>query len=76
MKIFKKDGQPQPTKLQKRIANISTPELVMWVENSLFVIGKNIAGAGSHTIDQLEEANLGAEALYAITQELLKRARN
>lgn len=48
----------------------------MWVENSLFVIGKNIAGAGSHTIDQLEEANLGAEALYAITQELLKRARN
>ena len=48
----------------------------MWVENSLFTIGKSIAGTGSHSIEQLEEANLGAEALYAITQELLKRARN
>lgn len=60
----------------KRVEKISTPELVMWVENSLFVIGKNIAGVGSKTPEQYEEAVLGAEALYAITLELKKRANN
>jgi hypothetical protein len=48
----------------------------MWVENSLFVIGKNIAGAGAKTADQYDEAELGAEALLAIVQELKKRANN
>ena len=76
MKIFKKDGPPQPTKIQKRVANISTPELVTWAENSLFVIGKEVTGwMRTHDAALLEEADLGAEALYAITQELKKRAK-
>lgn len=48
----------------------------MWVENSLFVIGKNLAGVGTKTMDQYDEAELGAEALLAITRELKKRAQN
>jgi hypothetical protein len=79
MTIFqKKKGGSQPqTKLQKRIAGISTPELVTWAENALYVIGKETTGwMRTRDIGLLEEADLGAEALYAITQELLKRAKN
>lgn len=56
---------------------ISTPELVTWAENSLFVIGRDVTGwLRSKDAAMLDEADLGAEALYAITQELKKRAKN
>lgn len=77
MTIFKKkkDGYQPQTKIQKRVGMISTPELVTWAENSLFVIGKEITGWQRTREDfLLEEADLGAEALYAITQELKRRA--
>ena len=79
MTIFKKktDGHQSQTKLQKRVAQISTPELVTWAENSLFVIGKEVTGwMRTKEAALLDEADLGAEALYAITQELKKRAKN
>jgi hypothetical protein len=72
----KKDGSQPQTKLQKRVGMISTPELVTWAENSLFVIGKNVTGwMKTKEGFLLDEADLGAEALYAITQELKKRAK-
>lgn len=79
MKIFKKNEagfQPQ-TKIQKRVATISTPDLVAWTENALFTIGKNVTGWQRNPSEDylLEEADLGAEALYAITQELKRRAK-
>ena len=77
MKIFKKDGQPQLTKLEKRVASTGTSDLVMWAENALFVIGKGITHhQRDRNIDSLEEAILGAEALLAITKELKKRTTN
>jgi hypothetical protein len=78
MKIFqkKKAGHQPQSKLAQRIANISTPELITWAENSLFVIGKNLVHHQRDGIDALKEAELGAEALLAITQELIKRAKN
>jgi len=49
---------------------------VTWAENALFVIGKEVTGwMRTHDAALLEEADLGAEALYAITQELKKRAK-
>ena len=46
----------------------------MWVENSLFVIGKNITHwERERSPELLEEAHMGAEALYAITTELKNR---
>ena len=60
----------------QRVEKIPTTELVLWVENALFVIGKNVAGVGAKTPEQYEEAVMGAEALYAITLELKKRANN
>lgn len=76
MKIFrkKKVGNQPSSKITKRVANISTPDLVMWAENALFVIGKELT---HHQRDKnseaLYEAELGAEALLAITRELRKR---
>jgi hypothetical protein len=77
MKIFqKKKGGSQPqTKLEKRIAGISTSDLIVWAENALYVIGKELT---HHMRDKNENAlyemELGAEALLAITKELKKRA--
>jgi hypothetical protein len=56
------------------VSGISTPELITWAENSLFVIGKNIVHHQRDGIDAIAEAELGAEALLAITQELKRRA--
>ena len=72
----KKAGHQLPPKLMERVEKISTNELALWAENALFAIGKNIAGVGAKTSEQYEEAYLGAEALYAITLELKKRANN
>jgi hypothetical protein len=76
MKIFKKAGLPPQSKIQKRVAKISTPELSVWVETSLFTIGKNVAGISGGSKEQLKEAEMGAEALLAIIQELIKRSEN
>lgn len=75
MKILKRAGHPQQSKLQKRVASISTNDLVGWAENALYVIGKEITHHQREKgPDALDEAKLGAEALLAIVEELQKRA--
>ena len=75
MKIFKKDGSRQLTKMEKRVSTISSYDLVMWAENALYVIGKEVTHyQRDRNVDALDEAILGAEALVAITKELKKRA--
>lgn len=75
MKIFKKAGQPQLTKLQKRISGLQTFDLVMWVETTLYGIGKAVAGGGQKTVESYIEAEENAEALLAVIQELKRRAQ-
>jgi hypothetical protein len=61
--------------LEKRVAIISTTDLVIWTENALFTIGKQTTGwLKSKDVFLLDEAELGAEALLAIIKELKKRA--
>jgi hypothetical protein len=68
---------PQPTKLQKRISGLPTYDLVSWVENSLYVIGKEITHhQRTRNLDSLSEMEMGAEALLEIVRELKKRAEN
>ena len=77
MKIFKKKkaGLQPPSRVQKRVEMISTPDLVTWSENALYVIGKELTGwLRDNNDDRLREADMGAEALLAITRELLKRS--
>jgi hypothetical protein len=76
MKILKRDGQPQPTRLQKRISGISTPELVTWVETMLPTIGRNVVHHTRDGIVALQEAEVSAEAVYEIVKELKKRNQN
>jgi RNA 3'-terminal phosphate cyclase len=76
MKILKKAGHQPQTKLQQRVSKISTSELTVWAETSLYTIGKNIAGMRGGTPEALKEAEIGAEALLAIVQELIKRSEN
>lgn len=76
MKILKKVGLPQQSKLEKRIAGIGTSDLIMWAENALYVIGKNITHhQRTQGFEALFEAEEGAEALVAIVRELKKRAQ-
>jgi hypothetical protein len=60
--------------MQKRIGKLPTSELLIWSENALFVIGQNL-NHWSRNKDEtlLEEAKIGAEALYEITLELKRR---
>jgi len=79
MTIFQKktDGYQPQTKIQKRISKIATPDLIMWAENALYVIGKELTQWSRNREDSLlEEASLGAEALYEITLELKRRSSN
>ena len=77
MKIFKKAGRQPLTKIEKRVASISTPDLVGWAENALFVLGKELTSwLRDKDPHKMDEAVLGAEALLAITKELQKRSRD
>jgi len=58
------------------VAGIGTPDLIMWVENALYVIGKEITHYQRDNSEfALEEALMGADALVAIIKELQKRAK-
>lgn len=74
MKIFKKDGNPQPTKLQKRISGLPTVEIVTWVETYLAEIGRNVAGLGEKTPEKYAEALKSAGVVVDLVSELHKRS--
>jgi hypothetical protein len=48
----------------------------MWAENSLFTIGRNVAGAGKKGFEDYSEALVGAETLVHILEELIQRTKN
>jgi hypothetical protein len=57
------------------VSGIGTSDLILWAENALYVIGKELTHhQRDKSIDSLNEARMGAEALLAITDELIKRA--
>lgn len=74
MKIFKKDGQPQLTKLQKRISGLPTYEISVWAENYLAEAGQLIAGLGPKTPERFEEAIKSIEIVLDLIRELHKRS--
>jgi hypothetical protein len=77
MKLFKKTEwvKPFPEKLEKRVSRIPTAELEMWIDQSIYEIGRCLSGyTKSRDIFYLEEARVGAEALHAVVEELYKRS--
>jgi len=71
-----KQIEQEQTKLEKRVASLDTHDLVKWVDQTLFTIGKNvISWDRSGEPEMLSEAELGAEALHAVIKELIKRSK-
>jgi len=76
--MFKKKtiwDKPFSEKVSKRVSKIPTSELEMWIDQSLYEIGKCMT-MYSKTRENiyLEEALVGAEALHAVVDELKNRA--
>ena len=77
MKLFKKDewDKPFPEKIAKRASRIPTSELEMWIDQSIYEVGRCLSGyTKSREPFYLEEARTGAEALHAVVEELYKRS--
>lgn len=74
---FKKNKQnvKEQSRIEKRLGSLDTSELVRWVDQTLFIIGKNvISWDRTGEAEMLSEAELGAEALHAVIKELIKRS--
>ena len=68
--------QPQ-TRIEKRVAAISSPDLITWMEQSMYTIGKHITvWQRSQSKADLDEVVMGAEAFYAIARELKRRSES
>ena len=72
MKLFKKNStwdKPFSEKVAKRVAKIPTAELEMWIENSIYEVGRCMSGySKSRELFYLEEARVGAEAMNAVVE--------
>jgi len=74
MKIFKSKKVRELTKIERRVASMSTSELLGWTDQIMFTVGRNLsAWVKSQNEYTLEEARVGAEALHAILDTLSKR---
>ena len=76
--MFKKKelwSKPFSEKVSKRVAKIPTAELEMWIDQSLYEVGRCVSSySKSREKVYLEEALQGAEALHAVVDELHRRA--
>jgi hypothetical protein len=76
--MFKKKEpwtKPFSEKVAKRVVKIPTTELEMWIDQSLYEIGRCLSSySKSREKMYLEEALQGAEALHAVVDELHLRA--
>ena len=76
---FKKTKQrwekPFSEKIAKRVSKIPTMELEVWVEQSIYEVGRcmSMYNKSHRDVTFLDEALIGAEALHAVVYELKKR---
>ena len=70
----RKWDKPFSEKIAKRVSRIPTGELEMWIDQSLYDIGRCISSyQKSREQVFLDEARQGAEAMHAVVEELHKR---
>lgn len=64
------------TPVERRVARIPTPDLHTWSEQALTALGRSLRDYQRTQVDaDLQEAELGAEALLAVVRELRRRTR-
>ena len=67
--------KPFSEKIAKRVSKIPTAELEMWIDQSLYEVGRCMSlYAKSREKVYLEEALTGSEALHAVVDQLHSRA--
>ena len=67
--------KPFSEKVSKRVAKIPTTELEMWIDQSIYEVGRCMSSySKSREKVYLDEALLGAEALHAVVDELKNRS--
>lgn len=68
-------SKPFSEKVARRVSKIPTAELEIWVDQSLYEIGRCMSSySKSREQMYLDEALLGAEALHAVVDELVARS--
>jgi hypothetical protein len=73
-KIKEPWAKPFSEKVAKRVERIPTSELEMWIDQSLYEIGRCMSLYGKTREKRyLEEALTGAEALHAVIDQLHSR---
>ncbi len=73
----KQDGHQPQTRIEKRVAIIPTPDLISWMEQSMYTIGKHITiWQRQQSEADLDEVLMGAEAFHAIAKELKRRSKS
>lgn len=72
----KSRAEREKTKLEARVAKLSTADLVSWAEQALYGIGRSLSiwQRSPEQAEMLEEARIGAEALHVVLEEI--KARN
>jgi len=74
MRFRKPKEERRLTKVEKRVASLSTQEIMTWTDQVLYSIGRNISSwQKTQNSSFLEEATIGAEALHALTKCLAER---
>jgi hypothetical protein len=76
MILRKKQGGHQPqTRIEKRVATISTPDLISWMEQAMYTVGKHLTSwQRNQSQADLDEVLVAAEAFQAIAKELKRRS--
>jgi hypothetical protein len=70
----KKWDKPFPEKIARRVSRISTYDLTVWADQSLYELGRLLTiYERNHTKEALKELVTGAEAFHAVIEELNKR---
>lgn len=67
-------NKPFSEQVAKRVSRIPTAELEMWIDQSIYELGRCLSGyTKNRDAVYLEEARKGAEALHAVVEELYTR---
>lgn len=73
--VFKKSESQPKSKVEQRVSKIATPDLTTWADQALYGIGRHLSSWQSNaSVADLEEAEMGAEALLAVVRELKARS--
>lgn len=73
--IIRSKEERKKSRLETRVAKLSTPDLVAWAEQALYGIGRSLSSwqRSPEQEEMFEEARMGAEALHVVMEELKAR---